>query len=197
MCGFKVFSPFLFFTIAFHLTGCSSQFSEPYEEPDMVDFNITESGKVTSSSGVSSDQFFDGIAGYGWKCVGRREILEDGSLAKEDWTAQYKDGGGSSYFFDESTATRFFWVDAFFARCYSISDYRFEDSTLFMESNEWIRVLKLSGDQFSCITMLAWKFLGKDHSIPVYGYCIYKRMTDEELNECRSLYSIDYASLNK
>ena len=178
----------------FVLSGCSE-----FLDPDGVDFDLTDSGKVISSSEVSLKKFNSNVVGYGWKCVDFRDIKNDGSLLSHEDSIQ--DGWGpSDYFFDETTVTSFFDVMVWLKRCYSTNSYRFEDSTIHIGSNNDndIRLLKLSDSKFTCISRIGWKYSdsGKDKDlIPHYMYFKYKKMTDKELQEHRDKYTTDFASL--
>lgn len=176
--------------LIFVLSGCSA-----YLDPDGVDFDLTESGEVISSSEVSLKQFKSNVVGYGWKCVDFRDIKDDGTLASHADSIQ--DGWGpTDYFFDESTVTSFFDNMAWPARCYSVNNYSFENSTVQIGSGKELRLLKLSGDKFTCVTRIGWKYPGKDKDpIPHYMYFKYKRMTEKELQEHRSKYTTDSESL--
>ena len=174
--------------------------SEEFLSPDGIDFSMNESGVVSSSSEVSSDQFHDKIVGHGWKCVSRREILEDGSLAKKDWGEEIKDGGGPVYFIDESSLTHFYYKDAWMASIYVTMTYHFNCSTIELGSNDWdkLRLLKISGDKYSSIQPLYWKPVEKGslESIPLYGYFTFKKMTTKELQKYRETY-VDYDTAKK
>lgn len=176
--------------LIFVLSGCSA-----YLDPDGVDFDLTESGEVISSSEVSLKQFKSNVVGYGWKCVDFRDIKDDGTLASHE--DSIRDGWGpSDYFFDETTVTSFFDVMSLPKPCYSTNSYRFEDSTILIGSNNVIRLLKLSDSKFTCVSRIGWKYSEKDKDpIPYYMYFKYKRMTEKELQEHRSKYTTDFTNL--
>ena len=172
-----------------------SSCSEGILDLEGSDFSLAETGEITSSSKVSLKEFNSKAVGYGWKCVDFRDIKDNGSLASHADSIQ--DGWGpTDYFFDESTVTSFFDNMAWPARCYSVNNYSFENSTVQIGSGKELRLLKLSGDKFTCVTRIGWKYPGKDKDpIPHYMYFKYKRMTEKELQEHRSKYTTDSESL--
>ena len=178
-------------TLMLILSSCS----EGILDLEGSDFSLAETGEITSSSKVSLKEFNSKAVGYGWKCVDFRDIKDNGSLASHADSIQ--DGWGpTDYFFDESTVTSFFDNMAWPARCYSVNNYSFENSTVQIGSGKELRLLKLSGDKFTCVTRIGWKYPGKDKDpIPHYMYFKYKRMTEKELQEHRSKYTTDSESL--
>ena len=168
--------------------GCSEELFSP-------DFSVNDSGEVSSSAEVSLEKFNDKVVGHGWKCVSFRDVKDNGSLATQE--ESYRDGWGpSDYYFDESTVTSFFNVMAWFAACYSTSGYSFEDSTVHIGSGNELRLLKLSGGEFTCVSRIGWNYSGEGEApIPHYMYFKYKRMTEKELQEYREKYTTDFDSI--
>ena len=175
----SVFFLIVFFCLAVSLliTGCSSWDSED------VKFRQDENGDwiLFDVERISKSKFDQLVVGYGWKYFESHEIGKDGKCIEKEFYEGLNGGGPSEYFFTKDTLTSFFSYVGLYS-CYKERSflYREEDNRIIMEDD----VLKFQ------IVNVDNRFL---YVIESYGskflYAIYEKMTEEELMECREVYS--------
>ncbi|MDD2951561.1 MAG: hypothetical protein PHC95_00105 [Parabacteroides sp.] len=140
---------------------------------------------------LSKTEFEQEIVGYGWKWIDTYEIEENGKLAQKPYWEDMIGGSPDQYYFAKDSVTRFFWADAIPADCYWTTAYTYEEkgnqvSTAHGETS--LQLLKLEDSKLEAIEYLGQRGDG----IKVYGYSIYQRMSDEELEKCRKSYPTNF-----
>lgn len=140
---------------------------------------------------LTEAEFEQQVVGYGWKWIDTYEIKENGELAQKSYWKDMEGGSPHQYYFAKDSVTRFFWADAIPADCYWTTAYTYEEkenqvSTAYGELA--LQLLKLEDSKLETIEYLGQRGGG----IKVYGYSIYQRMSDEELEECRKSYPTNF-----
>lgn len=147
-----------------------------------------------SVSAISQESFEETVVGYCWKHVSTHEIRENGECLKEEYYAGL-DGAGPSYYYFESAASlkTFMHVDAYPVNGFRTSAYKYIDANRVVVNNQHMIWQILSVDKDLLKTV---EYLGvREDGIKVYGYVTYKRMTEQELAECRESYPVDLSNL--
>lgn len=147
-----------------------------------------------SVSAISQESFEETVVGYGWKHVSTHEIKENGECLKEEYYAGL-DGAGPSYYYFESAASlkTFMHVDAYPVNGFRTSAYKYIDANRVVVNNQHMiwQILSVDKDLLKAV-----EYLGvRADRIKVYGYVTYKRMTEQELAECRESYPVDLSNL--
>lgn len=147
-----------------------------------------------SVSAISQESFEETVVGYGWKHVSTHEIRENGECLKEEYYAGL-DGAGPSYYYFESAASlkTFMHVDAYPVNGFRTSAYKYIDANRVVVNNQHMiwQILSVDKDLLKAVEYLGVRADG----IKVYGYVTYKRMTEQELAECRESYPVDLSNL--
>lgn len=147
-----------------------------------------------SVSAISQESFEETVVGYGWKHVSTHEIRENGECLKEEYYAGL-DGAGPSYYYFESAASlkTFMHVDAYPVNGFRTSAYKYIDANRVVVNNQHMiwQILSVDKDLLKAVEYLGVRADG----IKVYGYATYKRMTEQELAECRESYPVDLSNL--
>lgn len=175
----SVFFRVIFFCLAVSLliTGCNSWESEDVkfrqdEDGDWILFDIER---------ISKSKFDQMVVGYGWKHVESHEIGEDGKCIEKEFYEGSVGGAPSKYFFAQDTLTSFFSYLGLYS-CYKEKgfSYREEDNHVILEENyPELQIVNVDNRFLYVIESYGSKFL----------YTIYEKMTEEELMECRDVYS--------
>lgn len=147
-----------------------------------------------SVSAISQESFEETVVGYGWKHVSTHEIKENGECLKEEYYAGL-DGAGPSYYYFESAASlkTFMHVDAYPVNGFRTSAYKYINANRVVVNNQHMiwQILSVDKDLLKVVEYLGVCADG----IKVYGYVTYKRMTEQELAECRESYPVDLSNL--
>ena len=150
--------------------------------------------KAEQKEAADQESFEETVVGYGWKHVSTHEIKENGECLKEEYYAGL-DGAGPSYYYFESAASlkTFMHVDAYPVNGFRTSAYKYIDANRVVVNNQHMiwQILSVDKDLLKAVEYLGVRADG----IKVYGYVTYKRMTEQELAECRESYPVDLSNL--
>ena len=148
-----------------------------------------------SVGAISKESFEKTVVGYGWKHVSTHEIAENGECLKEEYYAGL-DGASPSYYYFETTASlkTYMYVNAYPVNGFRTSAYEYMDANRVVVNNRHVILQILSVDKD---LLKALEYLGvRADGIKVYGYVTYKRMTEQELQECQKSYPVDLSNLH-
>lgn len=168
-----------FFCLAFCVfTACS----DSWESDDKM-FRLDENGDwvLLNTETITKSKFEQMVVGYGWKHVESHEIGEDGKCIKKEFYEGLVGGGPSKYFFAQDTFTKFFSYGLLYS-CYREKGYfyREEDNHVIPEENyPELQIVNVDNRFLYVIEIHGSKYL----------YAMYEKMTEEELRECREVYS--------
>ncbi len=162
---------------------------------DKWEFNFEkeENGEWTlpNLDPLTRAEFEQKVVGYGWKWINTYEIMENGELAQKTYWEDMYGGSPDQYYFAKDSVTRFFWADAIPADCYWTSAYTYDEKgnqVSIEHETPTLQLLKLEDSRLEAI-----EYLGQlGDGTKIYGYSIYRRMSDEELEECRKSYPTNF-----
>lgn len=164
---------------------------------DVPQFDMDDEGRwvVPDARPISHAEFLKYAEGNGWKHVSTYEIMEDGSVSRENYYESRDGGGPSGYYFGKDTYVKFAFYGAIPGKFRTTTAYvyledgnrignvnRFED-TFFTK----FQVLSVSKDKLEVVEYLG-VISGKDGQRDIYGWTTYRKMTDEELEACQEEY---------
>lgn len=150
-----------------------------------------------SFEGVGDDVFTSEIINHGWKQVDLYEILDNGNIAIANYWEDRDGGGSAPFYIDGTILTQYISTSAYPPgedMGYRNYDYTFEDSairintTMNIESNNipMYRILETDVDYMICISFLG---ISGSENKKVFGLATYHRMSAEELEKCRQIYT--------
>lgn len=144
---------------------------------------------------ISHAEFLKYAEGNGWKHVSTYEIMEDGSVSRENYYESRDGGASSGYYFEKDTYVNFAFYNAIPGRFRTTAAYVYlEDRNRIGHVNRFtdtfstqFQVLSVSEDKLEVVEHLGIRG-GKDGYIDVYGWATYRKMTAEELEACQEEY---------
>lgn len=174
----------------------SAVYSACSDDDDFPTFKFNENGECyyPSVAAISAERFEEAVVGYGWKHVSTYEIGQDGECMKEEYYAD-RVGAAPCYYYFESAASlkTYMYVDAYPVNGFTTSAYEYRDANCVVVGKQHaiLQLLSVNGDELKAVEYLG--VLGD--GTKVYGYVTYKRMTEQELAECRKNYPVDLSDL--
>lgn len=181
----------LVFLIIFCFTSCNQ------DNVNFPTFTFNENGECEPASltPISSARFEEDVVGYGWKHVHTYEINPDGTCQTQDY---YKDldGAGPIQYYVESNYSlkKYMYIDAYPASGFRTVAYTFSDGNrLLSNQNTVFQILSVNGDTMEILDWLGIRAGGTE----IYGYSIYRRMTNQELEEVQKTYHTDLSDIHE
>lgn len=141
---------------------------------------------------VSQMDFNKYVVNKGWKQVTTHEILEDGTTSDKDY---YENTLGLSpihYYFEAGKYTIFYLSDSNGKAGFLTREYTYVPDINAVTSKHLdgpiFKIAALTNGQMHIVHLIYKRSDGTE----VYGYSIYKQMTETELEECRRNYPVDF-----
>lgn len=162
-------------------------------------FQFDENGEcyAPSVSPISQAEFEEKVVGSAWAHVSTHEIGRDGKCLGEEYYENRVGGGPTTYFFENSnTLTSYYYVDAIPASGFRTSAYNYEagaNRITTTGSTARLQLLSTDGKRMEVIKYLAVR----DGGTEVYGYSIYRKMSEQELEKCQKNYPVDFNKLSE
>ena len=177
------------------LTSCSKdeESNNPVNFPD--DNGVVEpdeNGVIEKDpTPVSSALFNQYTIGYGWHEAETHEINDDGTYQKRDYWEDMVGGAPESYEFGEGTVTCYISIDHLFADCYYKRTLRYDETTgeVFFNEYKAFTVLSANEQEIRIVKSGGVRDDQKGGMVEVFLYVILRRMTAEQLQETREIYT--------
>ncbi len=166
------------------------------DDDDLLTFKFNENGECycPSVSAISKDSFEKSVVGSGWKHAGTYEIDRDGKCLEPEYYGSHEGGGPSHYYFESVYSLKeYIRVNVYpSVSGFRIFAYDYEDANRIVVGGQMkMQILSVDGNILKVIEQMGVRADGEQ----VYGYAIYKRMTERELAECRENYPVDLSNL--
>lgn len=140
---------------------------------------------------VSLALFNQYTIGYGWCEAETHEMNNDGTYQKQNYWEDMDGGGPERYEFSEGVVTCYIYVDALPADGFYKRSLRYDETTgeVFFDENKVFTVLS-ANEQEICVVKLGG-LRGDNHGgmKQIFLYVVLRRMTDEQLQETRDIYT--------
>lgn len=160
-------------------------------------FRFDENGEcyAPSVSPISQAEFEEKVVGNAWQHVSTHEIGRDGKCLPVEYYEEMCGGGPTTYFFENSnTLTSYYYADAIPASGFRTSAYNYEAGANRITTTGSTAILQLLSTDGKRMEVI--KYLGvRGDGTEVYGYAIYRKMSQEELERCQKNYPVDFANL--
>lgn len=162
-------------------------------------FRFDENGEcyAPSVSPISQAEFEEKVVGNAWMHVSTHEIGRDGKCLKEEYYENIEGAGPTTYFFENSnTLTSYYYANAIPASGFRTSAYNYEagaNRVTTTGTTARLQLLSTNGKRMEVIEYLAVR----DGGTEVYGYSIYRKMSQEELERCQKNYPVDFDKLSE
>ena len=198
------------------MVACEDKTNEqiPNKEPELPEtttetttkynFAFNSKGECYSQSveGIGEDVFTAEIINHGWEQVELHEIFDNGNVEYADYWEE-RDGGGiaSPFYIDNTVLTQYLSTTAYPPgedMGYRNYDYTFEDSAIRINTTMNIedknipmyRILEVDTDLMICIEFIG---ISGYNNKKIFGLAAYRRMSAEELEECRQKYTQNWS----
>lgn len=149
---------------------------------------------------VSMSDFNKCALGHGWKEVSTHRVMPDGNYALNDYWEGMVGGGPTQYEFNEGKAINYLWLDALMVEpAYSERKMRYDEETgkLYLDDDDVFTILSVSGNEITAIKKGGVEYHSDDTHEQVYLYVRLSRMSDDQLEELKKDYWVDYNALNR
>lgn len=180
----------LVFLSIFCFTSCN------HDDVNFPTFTFNENGECEPASltPISSARFEEAVVGYGWKHVHTYEINPDGTCQTQDYYQDLTGTGPTQYYVESnSSLKKYMYIDAYPAWGFRTVAYTFSDGNrLLSNQNTVFQVLSVNGDTMEILDWLGIRAGGTE----IYGYSIYRRMTNQELEEVQKTYHTDLSDIH-
>lgn len=181
----------LVFLSIFCFTSCN------HDDVNFPTFTFNENGECEPASltPISSARFEEAVVGYGWKHVHTYEINPDGTCQTQDYYQDLTGTGPTQYYVESnSSLKKYMYIDAYPAWGFRTVAYTFSDSNrLLSNQNTVFQVLSVNGNTMEILDQLGIQAGGAE----IYGYSIYQRMTNQELEEVQKTYHTDLSDVHE
>ena len=181
----------LVFLIIFCFTSCN------HDDVNFPTFTFNENGECEPASltPISSARFEEAVVGYGWKHVHTYEINPDGTCQTQDYYKDLDGAGPIQYYVESHSSLKvYMYVDAYPASGFRTVAYTFSDGNrLLSNQNTVFQVLSVNGNTMEILDWLGIRAGGTE----IYGYSIYRRMTNQELEEVQKTYHTDLSDVHE
>lgn len=140
---------------------------------------------------VSLALFNQYTIGYGWCEAETHEMNNDGTYQKQNYWEDMDGGGPERYEFSEGVVTCYIYVDALPADGFYKRSLRYDETTgeVFFDENKVFTVLSANEQEIRVVKLGGLR--GDNHGgmKQIFLYVVLRRMTDEQLQETRDIYT--------
>lgn len=140
---------------------------------------------------VSLALFNQYTIGYGWCEAETHEMNNDGTYQKQNYWEDMDGGGPERYEFSEGVVTCYIYVDALPADGFYKRFLRYDETTgeVFFDENKVFTVLSANEQEIRVVKLGGLR--GDNHGgmKQIFLYVVLRRMTDEQLQETRDIYT--------
>ena len=140
---------------------------------------------------VSLALFNQYTIGYGWCVAETHEMNNDGTYQKQNYWEDMDGGGPERYEFSEGVVTCYIYVDALPADGFYKRSLRYDETTgeVFFDENKVFTVLSANEQEIRVVKLGGLR--GDNHGgmKQIFLYVVLRRMTDEQLQETRDIYT--------
>lgn len=140
---------------------------------------------------VSLALFNQYTIGYGWCEAETHEMNNDGTYQKQNYWEDMDGGGPERYEFSEGVVTCYIYVDALPADGFYKRSLRYDETTgeVFFDENKVFTVLSANEQEIRVVKLGGLR--GDNHGgmKQIFLYVVLRRMTDEQLQEIRDIYT--------
>lgn len=162
-------------------------------------FQFDENGEcyAPSVSPISQAEFEEKVVGSAWAYVSTNEIGKDGKCLGKVYYEDLIGGGAATYFFENSnTLKSYYYADAIPAYGFSTSTYNYEagaNRITTTGTTAMLQLLSTDGKRMEMIEYLGIRSGGEK----IYGYSIYRKMSQQELEQCQKDYPVDFSKVSE
>lgn len=178
----------LVFLCIFCFTSCD------HDDVNFPTFTFNENGECEPASltPISSARFEEAVVGYGWKHVHTYEINPDGTCQTLDYYQDLTGTGPTQYYVESnSSLKKYMYIDAYPAWGFRTVAYTFSDGNRLLSNQSTVfQILSVNGNTMEILDQLGIRAGGTE----IYGYSIYQRMTNQELEEVQKTYHTDLST---
>lgn len=150
-----------------------------------------------SVSPITQTEFEEKVVGNAWVHVSTHEIGKDGKCLGKEYYEGLDGASTTTYFFENSnTMKSYFYIDAFPAWGFRTSAYNYEagaNRITTIGSTAKLQLLSTDGKRMEVIEHLAVRSDGEQ----IYGYSIYRKMSQQELEQCQKDYPVDFSKVSE
>ena len=140
---------------------------------------------------VSLALFNQYTIGYGWCEAETHEMNNDGTYQKQNYWEDMDGGGPERYEFSEGVVTCYIYVDALPADGFYKRSLRYDETTgeVFFDENKVFTVLSANEQEIRVVKLGGLR--GDNHGgmKQIFLYVVLRRMTGEQLQEIRDIYT--------
>jgi len=164
---------------------------------DLPQFEMDDEGVwgLPDARAITHAEFLKYAEGNGWKHVSTYEIMEDGSVSREERYGNLGGGAPSGYYFEKDTYVNFAFYNAIPGKFRTTAAYVYlEDGNRIGNVNRFddtfftkFQVLSISKDKLEVVEYLGVRS-NKEGYRDIYGWATYRKMTAEELEACQEEY---------
>lgn len=197
MIKFTITKAIILFLLSGILAACENdkwEFNfekEKQEEKQKEKQEEKEKRTLPELEALTKAEFEQQVVGYGWKWIDTYEIKSDKKLADKPYWEGMEGASPKQYYFAKDSITSFVRVNAIPANCYWTTAYTYgenENQVTAVHGETSLQVFRLEDNKLEAIEYLGQRMEG----IKIYGYSIYQRMSDEELEKCRKSYPTNF-----
>ena len=140
---------------------------------------------------VSLALFNQYTIGYGWCEAETHEMNNDGTYQKQNYWENLDGGGPERYEFSEGVVTSYIYVDALPAHGFYKRSLQYDETTgeVFFDENKVFTVLSANEQEIRVVKLGGLR--GDNHGgmKQIILYVVLRRMTDEQLQETRDIFT--------
>lgn len=186
----KVIAMLLIATVGL-LTSCSKD--DDTKDPVICPVVLPDDNDIIERdpTPVSLALFNQYTIGYGWCEAETHEMNNDGTYQKQNYWEDMDGGGPERYEFSEGVVTCYIYVDALPADGFYKRSLRYDETTgeVFFDENKVFTVLSANEQEIRVVKLGGLR--GDNHGgmKQIFLYVVLRRMTDEQLQETRDIYT--------
>lgn len=152
---------------------------------------------------IAADEVQSKVTGYGWKAIGTYEVQDNGKLSTQEYWSVMVGGGPVHYWFESSRQViQYFYYDAMPAFCFHRGSWSYDADNGFIllgdnestTASEYMQILKLDKSNGKVLMYTMERRGVTLNGKSIYTMVVYRRMTDEELENTKKSYTYDLDS---